>query len=74
MENSKSELGDEMRPDYDRASLGQGVRGKHFQEYQAGNNVAFLTPEVRAAFPTDQELNEALSLLIRLAKREGQPV
>ena len=60
MKNPDAELEDEMRPEYDRASLGPGVRGKHFAEYQAGTNVAFLTPDVRAAFPTDEELNDAL--------------
>ena len=70
MEKPDSELEDDLRPDYDRASLGNGTRGKHFAEYQAGTNVAFLAPDVRAAFPTDQELNDALRLLIRVAKRD----
>ena len=70
MENYNSEPNDDLRPDYDRVSLGTGVRGKHFQEYQAGTNVAFLTSEVRNAFPTDDELNEALGMLIRIAKRQ----
>lgn len=70
MENPNTEIEDDLKLDYDRASLGHGVRGKHYQEFQRGTNVAFLTPEVRAAFPTDQELNDALSLLIRVAKRD----
>ncbi len=60
MQNLDPELNDELRPEYDRAVLGQGVRGRHYQEYQSGTNVALLAPEVRAAFPTDQELNDAL--------------
>ena len=64
----------EMRPDYDRASLGKGTRGRHFAEYQGGTNVAFLAPDVRAAFPTDEELNDALRLLIRVARREAMPL
>lgn len=74
MEKHDVELEDDLRPEYDRASLGQGVRGKHFQEYQVGTNIAFLAPDVRAAFPTDQELNEALRLLIRIARRDLTPV
>ena len=70
MEKHDAELEDDLRPGYDRASLGQGVRGKHFAEYQEGTNVALLAPDVRAAFPTDAELNDALRLLIRVAKRD----
>lgn len=74
MENYKSEPIDDLRPEYDCASLGVGIRGKHFQERQNGTNVAFLTPEVRNAFPTDDELNEALQMLIRIAKRQGSRI
>lgn len=70
MENYNSETKYDLRPDYDRVSLGTGVRGKHYQERQNGTNVAFLTPEVRNAFPTDDELNESLQMLIRISKRQ----
>ena len=69
MQNPDPELDDELRPEYTRADLGNGVRGKHYQEYQSGTNVALLAPDVRAAFPTDQELNDALRMLVRLAKQ-----
>ena len=38
-----------MRPDYDRAALSTGTRGRHFAEYQAGTNVAFLAPDENRA-------------------------
>jgi len=69
MQNNETELEDDLRPEYDRSVLKNGVRGKHYQEYQSGTNVALLAPDVRAAFPTDQELNDALRMLMRLAKQ-----
>ena len=55
---------DEMRPEYDASALGQGVRGKYFARHRSGTNLALLKPEVRAAFPTDEAVNEALLSLL----------
>lgn len=46
--------------EYDLSQLGEGVHGKYFERYQAGTNLALLAPEIRAAFPTDEAVNEAL--------------
>ncbi len=51
---------EDLRPEYDLATLKGAVRGKHFERYRAGTNLALLAPEVRAAFPTDEAVNEAL--------------
>ncbi len=51
---------DEMRPEYDFASIKGGVRAKHFQEYRKGTNVVLLEPDVAEAFPTEDAVNEAL--------------
>jgi hypothetical protein len=51
---------DDVRPEYDGSSLKGGVRAKHFERYRAGTNLVLLEPEVRAAFPTDAAVNEAL--------------
>ena len=56
---------DELRPEYDRDALKKGVRGKHLKRYQAGTNLALLAPDVRAAFPTDSAVNEALRSVMR---------
>jgi hypothetical protein len=56
---------DDIRPEYDLATLQGGVRGKHFARYQSGANLALLAPEVRAAFPTDESVNQALRSLIQ---------
>jgi hypothetical protein len=51
---------DELRPEYDLSKLKGGVRAKHLVRYRAGNNLALLAPDVRAAFPTDEAVNQAL--------------
>ena len=56
---------DELRPEYDLSQLRGGVRGKHFQQYLSGTNLALLAPDVRAAFPTDEAVNEALRSLMK---------
>lgn len=55
----------EMREEYERLVLKGGLRGKYFERYQRGTNLALLAPDVRAAFPTDEAVNEALRSLMR---------
>ena len=55
---------DDLRPEYDLSTLKGGVRGKYLERYRAGTNLALLAPEVRAAFPTDEAVNEALRSLM----------
>lgn len=63
-----SEMDDDMRPEYDLSTLKGGVRGKYAERYQAGTNIVVLAPDVAAAFPTDEAVNEALRLLMNIAK------
>ena len=51
---------DELRPEYDFASMKGGVRGKYVDRYRAGTNLALLEPEIAKAFPTDEAVNDAL--------------
>ncbi len=60
---------DELRPEYRREDLGHGVRGKYRHAYEEGTNLILLSPDVAAAFPTDDAVNEALRTLIDVAKR-----
>jgi len=65
MKKEPSELDDdELRPEYDLTTLKGAVRGKYLDRYRAGTNLALLAPDVRAAFPTDQAVNEALRSLM----------
>ena len=65
----KSELTDELRPEYDMKSLLKGgVRGKYATRYRAGTNLVLLEPEVAKAFPNEKSVNEALKLVMKLKK------
>jgi hypothetical protein len=50
----------EMRAEYDFASMRGGVRAKYYEEYRKGTNVVLLQPDVAEAFPTEEAVNEAL--------------
>jgi hypothetical protein len=56
---------DDLRPEYDLTQLKGAVRGKYLERYRAGTNLALLAPDVRAVFPTDAAVNEALRTLIK---------
>jgi len=76
---SKGEKADELRPEYDLGKiLKGGVQGKYADRYREGTNLVLLAPDVAEAFPTDEAVNEALRLVIRLrtlpaARRRGLP-
>ena len=53
-------LTDELRPEYDFASMKGGVRGKYLRRAREGTNIVLIEPEVTEAFPTEQAVNEAL--------------
>jgi hypothetical protein len=55
---------DDLRAEYERSDLKAGVRGKYLERYRGGTNLALLAPDVRAAFPTDEAVNEALRSLM----------
>jgi hypothetical protein len=60
---------DELRPEYDLTELLKGgVRGKYAARYRAGANVVVLAPDVARAFPTEEAVNEALRLVMKMAQ------
>jgi hypothetical protein len=66
MKKAKS---DELRQEYRREDLGEGVRGKYLEAYRAGTNLVLLSPDVSEAFPTEDAVNAALRSLIEVAQR-----
>jgi hypothetical protein len=50
----------DLRPEYDFASMKGGVRGKYVARLRKGSNLVLLEPEIAAAFPSDDAVNEAL--------------
>jgi len=57
-----------MRKQYKREDLGKGVRGKYHTAFSKGTNLVLLSPDVAAAFPTSEAVNEALRGLVQVAK------
>ena len=69
MKKEISEMDDELRPEYDlKKLLKDGVRGKYAERFQAGTNLVLLSPDVAQAFPTDEAVNEALRLVMQIAR------
>ncbi len=56
--------------EYDFSKLGKPVRGKYAAKYKQGNNLVLLDEDVAKAFPNEKAVNEALRLLINLAKQQ----
>ena len=63
---------DDLRPEYDLASLKGGRRGKYYQRAIAGTNLILLEPDVARAFPDSDSVNRALRLLRDVAKRSSR--
>ena len=59
--------GDDLREEYDFEHMAGGVQGKHVEQYRAGTNVIVLDPDVAAAFPTSESVNETLRMLLKIA-------
>src|SRR5437773_2282272 len=60
MKKTNHTQADDMRPEYDFASMKGGVRGKYVRRARAGTNIVLIEPEVADAFPTERAVNEAL--------------
>ena len=60
---------DEMRPEYD---FSRGIRGKHYEAYLTGTNVVFLEADVAEVFTNSAAVNEALRLLMKVARTNAQ--
>jgi hypothetical protein len=64
MKKASPESSDDLRPEYDLASLGPGVRGKYAQRLR-GTTLVALKPEIAEAFPTSAAVNRALRAVLR---------
>src|SRR5262245_12642268 len=63
---------DDLRPEYDFAAMKGGVRGKHVERLRKGSNLVLLDPEVAAAFPSAEAVNEALRGVLQTARAVRQ--
>ncbi len=60
---------DNLKQEYDLKSLGKGVRGKYFEDYQKGTNVVVIDPELSKAFPNAKAVNDALRKVLDNQKK-----
>jgi hypothetical protein len=66
---SASQLG----PNSDSLSWEGGVWGAHAKRYYGGAKLVLLDPELAAAFPTDDAVNDALRALLRMTETGHLP-
>ena len=68
---------DEMRPEYDFASMKGGVRGKYVRRLRSETNLVLIEPDLAKVFPTEEAVNEALRIVLRMAtvvsRSKGRP-
>lgn len=62
---SEADFEDELRPEYDAATLKNGVRGKYLAQYRSGTNFFLLDADVAKAYPTAEAVNKALRHLMQ---------
>lgn len=69
MKKAKRKKTDELRPSYRREDFSKGlVPGKYAARLAKGSNIVRLDPEIHAAFPTSEAVNEALGGLLQVVK------
>ncbi|MBF0231313.1 MAG: hypothetical protein HQK63_17255 [Desulfamplus sp.] len=68
MKKVKTEMSDELRPEYKRSDFGKIVRGKYADRVIEATNIILLEPDIAQAFPNDAAVNKALRYLLDVAK------
>jgi len=64
-----SNSNEDIEKEYDLKSLGKGVRGKYFEQYQKGTNVVVIDPDLSKAFPNAKAVNDALRKVLESQKK-----
>jgi hypothetical protein len=69
MKKAKQIKSDDLRAGYTAEDFTKGLtRGKYAARLAKESNIVRLDPEIHAAFPTSEAVNEALGGLLRVAK------
>lgn len=58
----------ELRDEYDLSTMTIVPKGRYAPQRRRSKNVVVLAPDVVQAFPTDEAVNDALRLVLRMAK------
>ena len=72
MKKTNQVLVDDMRSEYDFASMKGGVRGKYAGRAREGTNIVLIEQEVTDAFPTERAVNEALKGVLNTTRAVRQ--
>jgi hypothetical protein len=63
----KANKAEDMKPEYD---FNHGVRGKYAKKYDKGSNIILLDPDVAKLFPDSKTVNDALRVLVKVARQK----
>ena len=58
----------ELRDEYDLSTMTVVPNGRYAPHRRAGKNVVLLAEDLVEAFPTDEAVNEALRLVMRISE------
>jgi len=61
----------DMLDEYD---FSKGVRGKYAKRYAEGTNIVVLSPDVAEVFHDSESVNEALRVLVKIARQKTKKV
>jgi hypothetical protein len=64
---------DELRPEYDLATLKGRVQGKYYARATAGTTMVLLEPDVAEAFSDGASVNQALRAYLRTSRGRRLP-
>ena len=70
--NGKSELDNDLRPEYDLTKLGKPIRGKYVKRLGDSKHLVVLEPDVAKTFPDAKSVNEVLRLLMKRPKTRAR--
>lgn len=63
---------DGLRTEYALAKLRHPVRGKHYARASKGSNLVLLDPDVAAAFPSVEAVNDAPHMVVSVARAKAR--
>jgi hypothetical protein len=58
----------ELRDEYDLSQMTVLPKGRYDPKRRVGKNIIVLAPDLVQSFPSDESVNEALRLVLRLSK------
>ncbi len=58
----------ELRDEYHLSEMKVVVKGRYTPHRRAGKNIVLLDSDITEFFPTDESVNEALRLIVQIAR------